>query len=165
MTTTKNRGNMKIANANKYIRGDFMEECSTCPSRSYDSFKYNKRFGGKVMKIAISSTGKTSENLLDMRFGRCEYFQIHDTENGKIKILENKGPNASGGAGIVASTQLIEEKVDVIITGNLGPNAFELIEKAGIKAYKSGNIAISLVLDKYNKGELEEIKISGPSHH
>jgi len=117
------------------------------------------------MKIAISSTGKTSESSLDMRFGRCEYFQIHDTETGEIKILNNKGLNASGGAGIAASNQLIDEKVDVIITGNLGPNAFELIEKVGIKAYKCGNISISSILEKYNEGELEEIKMSGPSHH
>lgn len=37
------------------------------------------------MKIAISSTGKTMENSLDMRFGRCEYFQIHDSESKKLK--------------------------------------------------------------------------------
>lgn len=117
------------------------------------------------MKIAISTTGKTTENLLDVRFGRCEYFQIHDTENGEIKILENEGKDASGGAGIVASNQLIEEKVDVIITGNLGPNAFELIEKAEIKAYKCMSIAISSVLEEYKKGELEEIKTFGPAHH
>ena len=47
------------------------------------------------MKIVISATGKTSENLLDMRFGRCEYFQIHDTESGEVKILENKGDRKS----------------------------------------------------------------------
>lgn len=117
------------------------------------------------MKIAISATGKTIENLLDMRFGRCEYFQIHDTENGEVKIIENEGQNSGGGAGIAAANQLIDEEVNVIITGNLGPNAFELIEKAGIKAYKCGNIAISSVLDKYKKGELDEIKTSGPAHH
>ncbi|MGH4125437.1 MAG: NifB/NifX family molybdenum-iron cluster-binding protein [Clostridium sp.] len=117
------------------------------------------------MKIVISATGKTNESLLDMRFGRCNYFQIYDTENGEVLILENKGQSCSGGAGIVASNQLIEEKVDVIITGNLGPNAFELVEKAGIKAYKCGTIAISLVLEKYNKDELEEIKMSGPAYH
>lgn len=117
------------------------------------------------MKIAISATGNTIENLLDMRFGRCEYFQIHDTESEEIKILENKGQNSSGGAGIAAANQLLDEKVDAIITGSLGPNAFELIEKAEIKAYKCGNIPISSVLKKYKKGELEEIKIPGPSHH
>jgi len=117
------------------------------------------------MKIVISSTGKTNEDLLDKRFGRCQYFQIHDTENGEVKILENKGQDSSGGAGIVAANQLNVEKVDVIITGDLGPNAFELIEKAGIKAYKCANIVIGSVLEKYNKGELEEIKMSGPAYH
>jgi len=117
------------------------------------------------MKIAISATGKTIDNLLDMRFGRCEYFHIHDTESGEFKVIENKGLTADGGAGIAASNQLIEEKPDVIITGSLGPNAFTLIEKAGIKAYKCGNMPISLVLDEYKKGTLKEIKISGPAHH
>ncbi|WP_434297128.1 NifB/NifX family molybdenum-iron cluster-binding protein [Clostridium sporogenes] len=117
------------------------------------------------MKIAISSTGKTMENLLDMRFGRCEYFQIHDTESKEVKILENEGRNASGGAGIVASNQLVDEKVDVIITGNFGPNAFEIIEKAGVKAYKCESISITSVIEKYNKGELEQISMSGPAHH
>ncbi|MHB9940629.1 diguanylate cyclase [Clostridium sporogenes] len=117
------------------------------------------------MKIAISATGKTMENLLDMRFGRCEYFQIHDTESKEVKILENEGQNASGGAGIVASNQLIDEKIDVIITGNFGPNAFEIIEKAGVKAYKCESISITSVIEKYNKGELEQISMSGPAHH
>ncbi|WP_411682310.1 NifB/NifX family molybdenum-iron cluster-binding protein [Clostridium thailandense] len=117
------------------------------------------------MKIAISAAGKNIDDLLDMRFGRCEYFQIHDTESGEIKVLENKGQSSSGGAGIAASNQLIDEKVDVIITGNLGPNAFEIVEKSGIKAYKCANIAISLVLEKYKNDELEEIKVSGPVHH
>ena len=46
----------------------------------------NYRKGGIAMKIVISSNGKTNESLLDMRFGRCEYFQIHDTETGNVKI-------------------------------------------------------------------------------
>lgn len=117
------------------------------------------------MKIAMSATGKNSEDLLDKRFGRCEYFQIHDIESGEVKVLENKGQNSSGGAGIAASNQLIDENIDVIITGNLGPNAFELIEKSGIKSYKCENIAISYVLEKYKKSELEEIKMSGPAYH
>ncbi|ENJ9653075.1 NifB/NifX family molybdenum-iron cluster-binding protein [Clostridium botulinum] len=117
------------------------------------------------MKIAISSTGKTMENLLDIRFGRCEYFQIHDTESKEVKMLENEGQNASGGAGIVASNQLVDEKIDVIITGNFGPNAFEIIEKAGVKAYKCESISITSVIEKYNKGELEQISMSGPAHH
>ena len=117
------------------------------------------------MKIAISANGETNESILDVRFGRCEYFQIHDTENKEVKILENLGKSANGGAGIVAANQLIDEKVNVIITGNLGPNAFELMEKAEIKAYKCEDISIISVLEKYNNNEIEEINISGPAQH
>lgn len=116
------------------------------------------------MKIAISATGETNEALLDMRFGRCRYFQIYNTESGETVSLENKGMSSSGGAGIASSNQLVDEKVDVIITGSLGPNAFEIIKKAGIKAYKCGNIAISSVLHKYKNNELSEINTAGASH-
>lgn len=122
-------------------------------------------YGGVKMKIAVSAAGKTIEDLLDMRFGRCEYFQIHDTESGDIKVLENTGQKASGGAGIAASNQLVDENIDVIITGNLGPNAFEIIEKSGVKSYKCSSIAVGEAIEKYKSGELEEIKISGPAHH
>ncbi|WP_373898638.1 NifB/NifX family molybdenum-iron cluster-binding protein [Haloimpatiens sp. FM7315] len=116
------------------------------------------------MKIAISSMGKTKEDLLDIRFGRCEYFQIYNTENKEIIILENKGLNASGGAGIAAANQLIEEKVNVVVTGKLGPNAFDIIDKEGIKAYSCDSLKIIKVMEYYNKGELKEIKMAGPSH-
>ncbi|NFH80152.1 diguanylate cyclase [Clostridium botulinum] len=117
------------------------------------------------MKIAISSKGKTSSDLLDSRFGRCEYFQILDTEDKSFKILENIGQSSSGGAGIAAANQVIDENVEVIITGNLGPNAFELIDKAEIKAYKCESISIESALNKYNNNELEEIKLAGMAHH
>jgi len=117
------------------------------------------------MKIAISAKGKITDDLIDMRFGRCEYFQIHDTELKVTKILENKGELASGGAGIVAANKLIDENVDVIITGNLGPNAFKIIDASEIKAYKCDSKSIKAALDKYNNNKLEEIKIAGNAHH
>lgn len=117
------------------------------------------------MKIAISSTGKDLDSILDSRFGRCDYFQIHDTDNGEIKVIENSGKSSSGGAGIAASQQLIDENIDVIITGNLGPNAFKIIDKANVKLYKCENISIKAVLEKYNNNELEEINLAGPAHH
>lgn len=116
------------------------------------------------MKIAISCEGKELDSLLDVRFGRCDYFQIHDTENKKNYFLENEGKVASGGAGIVAAQQVINEKVDIIITGNLGPNAFRLMEKANVKAYKSLSVPVKEVLELIEKGALEKIDFAGPEH-
>jgi len=117
------------------------------------------------MKIAISAIGSSIDSMLDVRFGRCRYFQIHDTDNGELKVIENVAQFSGGGAGIAAAQQLIDEKVDIIITGSLGPNAFELVEKSGIKAYKSEAMPINIVLEKFKNSELEEIKVAGKAHH
>ena len=40
------------------------------------------------MKICISASGKNNDSLLDVRFVDNEYFQIHDTDTGEIKVLK-----------------------------------------------------------------------------
>lgn len=117
------------------------------------------------MRVAISCVGKDKESLLDVRFGRCEYFQIHDVESDDFIVVENKGLTCSGGAGIAAAQQLIDRNVDVVITGSLGPNAFKIIDKAQIKAYNCESIRIQQVLDKFKSSELEEITFAGPAHN
>lgn len=117
------------------------------------------------MNIAISSTGKTLDSTLDVRFGRCEYFVIYNSEDGNFKALENAGQLSSGGAGIAAAQQIIDEKVDAIITGNLGPNAYELINRSGIKVYSCGSIPVKTAIEKCQSGDLAELKEAGPSHN
>lgn len=117
------------------------------------------------MKIAVSATGKNKESLLDRRFGRCDYFLIFDTETEVFKVIENKGVASGGGAGIAAASQVIEENVSAIITGNLGPNAFELIEKAEIKAYCCEEIPVFQAIELFQKKGLSEINAVGNAHN
>ena len=42
------------------------------------------------MKIAVSSMSKDLNSMLDVRFGRCNYFVIYDTEEGLVKTIENR---------------------------------------------------------------------------
>ncbi len=116
------------------------------------------------MKIAVSSKGKDVQDTMDLRFGRCEYFQIYDTENKQFQIIENNGKSAEGGAGIAAAQQILDEKIDAIITGNLGPNAFLILKKAGIKAYKGENGSITSALEDLENGKLSELTEAGKSH-
>ncbi len=116
------------------------------------------------MKIAISSAGQNKESFLDKRFGRCNYFLIFNTENGEYKAIKNEGGTASGGAGIAAASQVIEEDVAIIITGNLGPNAFELIEKTEIKVFGCSEIPVIQAIEMFNSNQLLEIKAAGNAH-
>lgn len=42
------------------------------------------------MKIAIASSGNSSESVISMFFARCEYFAIYDTNTTILKFVENK---------------------------------------------------------------------------
>jgi len=120
------------------------------------------------MKIAISSTGKTLESEIDPRFGRCTYFLIVKIEDKKIKevkVIENTAKAQLGGAGITAGEIVANQKVDSIITTNLGPRAFSVFEQFGIKIY-SGKGKIKQVISEFIKGNLKKLSnATGPQHH
>ena len=116
------------------------------------------------MKICISSTGPNLDSPVDPRFGRCQHFLIIDEEGKLIKSMPNEGVRAMRGAGITAAQLVANEKVQVIITGNIGPNAFGALKTSGIKIYTGiFGMTAKQALDKYNSGELKETNVAtGP---
>ena len=119
------------------------------------------------MKIAISSTGKTLEDNVDERFGRCAYFLIVEIEDKKVKgfkAIENTAQAQMGGAGITAGQIVANEEVDSIITTNLGPRAFSVFGQFKIKIYQ-GKGKIKDVVQEFVDGKLTEMTESnGPQH-
>lgn len=107
------------------------------------------------MKVAITSTGKELDSDLDRRFGRCAYFLVVDTETDSTEIIDNSSTVLGGGAGIAAAQQLIDRKVNVLITGNVGPNAFHTLNAANVEIYNGVPGKVSELLDKLKRGELE----------
>lgn len=116
------------------------------------------------MKIGISSVGQSNTSLLDPRFGRCSFFAIYDTEDNSYRFIENKAQNAGGGAGIAAAQQMIDEDVEVILTGNMGPNAYNVIIGADIKLYRTGNVSLEKAVQQYKEAKLEPITEAGSAH-
>ena len=111
------------------------------------------------MRIVISSDGDTIESNVDMRFGRCRYFLIVDIEDGEIidvKSVENEGAVMGHGAGIKAAQQAGNLNPDKIITGNLGPNAFNVLSQLNISAYMGYGI-VQDSIQKLLEGKLERI--------
>lgn len=117
------------------------------------------------MKIVVSTSGNTNDCLLDARFGRCEYFMVYNSDDQSCSFIENEGAQASGGAGIKAANQVVNEKAEVVITGNLGPNALEVLEKSGIKSYSCQSIAALKAIEMFQSQQLSEISIAGNAHH
>jgi predicted Fe-Mo cluster-binding NifX family protein len=87
------------------------------------------------MKICITALGPDLESNLDPRFGRSQYSLILN-DKGKIEeSIANPGMQTFRGAGITAAQLVASKKVDVIITGNIGPNAYQVLRASNIKIY------------------------------
>ena len=102
------------------------------------------------MKIAITSTGKTLDSPLDPRFGRAQYILIMEQDGSLVEAVDNsQGFNALSGAGIQAGKLLADRKVDVLITGHCGPNAFRTLQAAGIKVVVEQSGTVKEALERF----------------
>ncbi|OPL11973.1 MAG: hypothetical protein AVO34_01770 [Firmicutes bacterium ML8_F2] len=118
------------------------------------------------MKICLSVSSPSLDSLIDPRFGRAPYFLITNERGEKVETIQNTGVDAMGGAGVTAAQLVVSAGAQVVITGNLGPRAFDVLEASGIKIIVGiSGISAKETLEKYQKGDLEEIARPSVSDH
>lgn len=117
------------------------------------------------MKVAITSQGNGLDAQVDLRFGRCAYFIVIDTETEEMEVVSNPSADAMGGAGPQAAQAIADKGVEVVITGNVGPNAFRTLSAANIRIYQAAAGTVKETLAKYKSGELKELSNSSVPGH
>ena len=90
------------------------------------------------MKICVSAVASSLDAQVDPRFGRCPYLLIVDSESMGFETISNVASGAMHGAGIQSAQTVASKGVKVVITGNVGPNAFQALSSAGIKVVTGG---------------------------
>ena len=113
------------------------------------------------MKIAFSAYGNGWREKVDIRFGRAHGFFIVETENNKTSYLDNSANiDAARGAGTSAAQRVAEAGVELLITGQVGPNAGLVLRDAGVKVMSGvGYASIEEAYQRYQRGLLTEQKL------
>ncbi len=111
------------------------------------------------MRICVTSSGPNLDSLIDPRFGRCLYFIFVDDGNlEEINAFPNKGIDAARGAGVQSAQAVVDQKAEVVITGNVGPNSFEVLNSSGIRIFKAmSGMKIKDALSAFKQSQLPEI--------
>lgn len=117
------------------------------------------------MRICVSSKGNSEDSVMDPRFGRAAYFIIIDTDTIESEIIENGAAVSGGGAGITSGQLMVDRGVAAVITGNMGPNAMNVLKAANIEIYRGLNISVKENIENFKKGLLEKINTTVPSHY
>lgn len=106
------------------------------------------------MKLAISSTGDTLESEVDSRFGRCKYFVIYDEDTKEFEALKNSAQFAGSGAGVQAAESVVRSGAKTVLTGNVGPKAFQVLSPAGVLVATGLSGTVNEVIEKYFADEI-----------
>lgn len=109
-----------------------------------------------MQKIAISSEGPTLDDAVDPRFGRAGGFVLLDLPDMTPRYVDNGASQTmSMGAGIETAERLAREGVQVVLSGYVGPKAFEALTAAGIKVCQNvDGGSVREAAERFLKGEL-----------
>lgn len=113
------------------------------------------------MKIAVPST---HANMVDAHFGHCEFYTIFSINNKSIVHQETlASPQGCGCKSNIAGV-LRERGVKVMLAGNIGMGAINVLGNHGIHVIRCCQGDVNQVVSKFLKNELVD---SGEtcSHH
>ena len=112
------------------------------------------------MKICVATTQGGLDDQVCPVFGRCPTFTFVDVEEKEIKnveVIPNEFAGAAGGAGIQAAQLVVNKEANAVIAGNYGPNAFPILNQAGVDVVSVQGISVKDAVTKYLTEELKPI--------
>jgi predicted Fe-Mo cluster-binding NifX family protein len=92
--------------------------------------------------IAVTAKGKDLDAEVDPRFGRAAYFVFVNLETGDFESFVNPFAGAAHGAGIQAAQFVAEKAPAALLTGQVGPNAGQVLQAAGVRVIAADGCSI-----------------------
>lgn len=106
------------------------------------------------MKIVVSANGMDLDAQASPVFGRCPAYVFVDPESMAFEAVDNPAVGAAGGAGIQAAQFVVERGAQAVISGNVGPNAFGVLQAANVSVYTFEGGTVRQAVEAYKAGKL-----------
>ena len=107
-------------------------------------------------KIAVSSEAPGLESQVDPRFGRAAGFVLVDPQTMEHTWLDNgEAQVRAQGAGIQAAELVARAGAKVVLTGYVGPKAFQALQAAGIAVGQDlDGLTVAQAVERYQAGRV-----------
>jgi len=110
-----------------------------------------------MTRIAVTSEGPSLDDRVDPRFGRAAGFLVVDLETMDIQYIDNgQSQVMAQGAGIKAAQLVARAGVSCLLTGYVGPKAFQALAAVGIKVGQNlEGLTVRQAVERYKSGLVE----------
>ncbi len=68
------------------------------------------------------------------------------------------------GAGVQSAQFIVDKGTEAVITGHVGPNAFQILKAAGVQIYDGTGLTVREAMECFRKGVLTKITEAGQAH-
>ncbi|MFW6247806.1 MAG: NifB/NifX family molybdenum-iron cluster-binding protein [bacterium] len=117
------------------------------------------------MTICITTDANGDGAKVDPRFGRAPFFTFVDTESGASRVVANVYASGASGVGAQVAQMIAEHGAEAVVTGQVGPSAFRVLEAAGVTVYTSPAVPVAEAVESHRTGTLEQAGgATGPGH-
>lgn len=112
------------------------------------------------MKIAVPTRGQQ----VDDHFGHCQAYTVFTVNNNKIETSETiPSPQGCGCKSNIAAV-LKQMGVTVMLAGNMGAGALNVLNRQGINVYRGCSGDVRQLADAYLQGKINDSG-EGCHHH
>jgi len=111
------------------------------------------------MKIAVASSGKWLDSIVDFHTGRAAFFVVYDTKQENYEAIDNwLSIKCLHWAGSRAVNLLVEAGAQAVIVRHIGPRAFRRLLEAKITVFYVDEDTVVNSIRAFREGELSAAK-------
>ncbi len=109
-----------------------------------------------MSRIAVTAESPDLDARIDHRFGRAAGFLVVDPDTMAFDYVDNGSTQVMAqGAGIQAAQIVAGTGADVLLTGFVGPKAFQALSAAGIAIGQNlDNLTVREAIQNYQDGRV-----------
>ncbi len=110
-----------------------------------------------MKKIAVTAESPNLDARVDPRFGRAAGFVVVDPDTMTLDYVDNGSSQVMAkGAGIQAAEIVADTGARVLLTGFVGPKAFQALSAAGIAIGQNvDNLTVREAIQSFQDGKVE----------
>ncbi len=107
--------------------------------------------------VAVSSEGPSLDDRLDPRFGRAAGFVVVDLTTMEHRYIDNgQSQVMAQGAGIQAAELIVQAGANCLLTGFVGPKAFQALTAAKVKVGQNlDGLTVGQAVERFKDGQVE----------